>query len=61
VVRHARLEASGKRALTLRLATQGRADLELWGLDNRRAAMERAMRRRLNIVVEASGAAEAGE
>jgi len=60
VVRHARLEAAGRRALTLRLTTNGRADLELWGLENRRAAMEKAMRRRLNIVVEASadGAAD---
>ncbi len=61
VVRHARLEASGRRALTLRLATKGRAELELWGLENRRAAMEKAMRRRLNIVVEASADADGSE
>jgi exopolyphosphatase/guanosine-5'-triphosphate,3'-diphosphate pyrophosphatase len=58
VVRHARLETAGRRALTLRLTTKGPAELELWGLENRRAAMEKAMRRRLTIVVEASADAD---
>jgi len=52
VVRHARLEADGRRGLTLRLVTTGPAELELWGLENRRASMEKALGRRLRFVVE---------
>ena len=56
VVRHARLVADGRRALKLRLVTAGPARLELWGLENRRASMEKAMGRRLSFEVEpASG------
>ena len=60
VVRHARLDAGGRRALTLRLVAKGPAELELWGLENRRASMEKAMGRRLDFVIERTGV-EAGE
>ena len=56
VVRHARLVANGRRALRLLLTTSGPAQLELWGLENRRVSMEKAMGRRLSIEVEASSA-----
>ena len=59
VVRHARLEADGRRALVLRLAVKGPRELELWGLENRRASMEKAMGRRLSFVVEAAGGQDA--
>ncbi len=59
VVRHARLEADGRRALALHLVTKGPAELELWGLENRRASMEKAMGRRLSFVVEAAGGQDA--
>jgi exopolyphosphatase / guanosine-5'-triphosphate,3'-diphosphate pyrophosphatase len=52
VVRHAALRAAGRQALTLRLVTNGPAQLELWGLENRRASMEKAMGRRLTFEVE---------
>jgi exopolyphosphatase/guanosine-5'-triphosphate,3'-diphosphate pyrophosphatase len=52
VVRHARLTADGRRALTLHLVTSGPAQLELWGLENRRAAIQKAMGRRLTVEVE---------
>jgi exopolyphosphatase/guanosine-5'-triphosphate,3'-diphosphate pyrophosphatase len=52
VVRHARLVADGRRALTLRLVTNGPAQLELWGLENRRASIEKALGRRLSVEVE---------
>jgi len=52
VVRHARLSADGRRALRLHLVTKGPARLELWGLENRRASMEKAMGRRLTFEVE---------
>jgi exopolyphosphatase/guanosine-5'-triphosphate,3'-diphosphate pyrophosphatase len=52
IVRHARLVADGRRALTLHLVTKGPAQLELWGLENRRAAIEKALVRRLTIEVE---------
>ena len=55
VVRHARLEADGRRALVLHLVVKGRAELELWGLENRRSSMEKAMGRRLSFVVETDG------
>jgi exopolyphosphatase / guanosine-5'-triphosphate,3'-diphosphate pyrophosphatase len=49
-VRHARLEAgSTRRELVLRLATNGAAHLELWGLEKRRASMEKALGRRLTL------------
>ena len=51
-MRHARLVADGRRALTLRLVTNGPAQLELWGLENRRASMEKALGRRLSVEVE---------
>jgi len=53
VVRHARLTADGRRALSLHLVTSGPAQLELWGLENRRAAIQKAMGRRLSVVVAA--------
>jgi exopolyphosphatase/guanosine-5'-triphosphate,3'-diphosphate pyrophosphatase len=58
VVRHAVLRAAGRRALTLRLVTNGPAQLELWGLENRRSSMEKAMGRRLTfeLVPAAAGA-----
>ncbi len=52
VVRHAALHADGRRDLTLRLVTNGPAQLELWGLENRRSSMEKAMGRRLTFAVE---------
>ncbi len=52
VVRHARLVADGRRALTLKLVTNGPAQLELWGLENRRASIEKALGRRLDVEVE---------
>ncbi len=58
VVRHATLRADGRRALTLRLATNGPAQLELWGLENRRGSMEKAMGRRLTFEVAPAGATE---
>ena len=54
VVRHARLVADGRRSLKLVLTTTGPARLELWGLENRRVSMEKAMGRRLSFEVEAS-------
>jgi len=59
VVRHAALRADGRRALTLRLVTNGPAQLELWGLENRRGSMEKAMGRRLTFEVEPAAATEA--
>jgi exopolyphosphatase/guanosine-5'-triphosphate,3'-diphosphate pyrophosphatase len=62
VVRHARLVADGRRALTLKLVTNGPAQLELWGLENRRVSMQKAMGRRLTVAVETDpGAGEAAE
>ena len=50
-VRHARLEAgSSRRELVLWLATEGPAQLELWGLEKRRGSTEKTLRRRLSIV-----------
>ena len=49
-----RCVADGRRALELRLATNGPAQLELWGLENRRASMEKAMGRRLSVEIETS-------
>ena len=57
VVRHAALRADGRRALTLRLVTNGPAQLELWGLENRRSSMEKAMGRRLTFEVAPTAAA----
>jgi exopolyphosphatase/guanosine-5'-triphosphate,3'-diphosphate pyrophosphatase len=59
LVRHARLESTGRRELTLRLDTKGPAQLELWGLENRRASIEKALGRSLVLDVrEAARAAE---
>ena len=45
-----RLEAgSSRRELVLRLATEGPAHLELWGLEKQRGSIERSLRRRLTI------------
>ena len=52
VVRHAALHAAGRQALTLHLVTNGPAQLELWGLENRRSSMEKAMGRRLTFEIE---------
>jgi exopolyphosphatase/guanosine-5'-triphosphate,3'-diphosphate pyrophosphatase len=60
LVRHARLTADGRRALTLRLVTKGPAQLELWGLDSRRASIEEALRRRLTVEVEIDSGDEGG-
>jgi exopolyphosphatase/guanosine-5'-triphosphate,3'-diphosphate pyrophosphatase len=58
LVRHAALVSTGRRELTLRLDTKGVAQLELWGIENRRAAIEKALGRRL--VLDVREAATAG-
>ncbi len=59
VIRHARLElGADRRELVLRLETKGSAQLELWGLENRRASMEKALGRSLTIVTESATAAD---
>ncbi|HMK92987.1 MAG TPA: hypothetical protein VK576_08310, partial [Thermoleophilia bacterium] len=59
VVRRAELVAGAPREIVLRLQTRGNAQLELWGLENRRAQLEKAFRRTLRIEVdELAGAAD---
>ena len=60
LVHEARLDAGGRRRdLVLRLAVNGPAQLELWGLEKRRAPLERALQRQLTIVVSTAPDAQA--
>jgi len=62
VVRRAELVAGEPHEVVLRLQTRGNAQLELWGLENRRAQLEKAFGRTLRIEVDELAAAgdEAG-
>jgi exopolyphosphatase / guanosine-5'-triphosphate,3'-diphosphate pyrophosphatase len=51
-VRHAGLTNTGRGELTLRLVTKGPAQLEVWGIENRRASIEKALGRRLVLDVK---------
>ena len=55
VVRRAELAAGGPHEVVLRLQVRGNAQLELWGLENRRAQLEKAFRRSLRIEIEELG------
>ena len=51
-VRHAELAAGGPHEVVLRLQTRGDAQLELWGIERRRAQVEKSFRRTLRVEVD---------
>ncbi len=49
VIRHARLEKTGKKQATLLIQAAGDCQLEVWGVENQKAAFARVFGRELNI------------